>query len=104
MISVTRFRLGRSSVAILSVTVALLISLLLRPVFGTFAALFIAAVALNIWYGGLWAGLLNPGLSFVASRYFLLQFQQASDFPTSFSLIEFFFVGLFFNAFFAPLP
>ncbi len=105
MLSVIRFRLGRFSVVISSVIVALILSSLLRPLFGSFAVLFIGAVALNVWYGGLWSGLLTTLLSTIAYAYYLLLPQPSVELglPIAIQLSEFVFIGLLLNALYAGL-
>jgi K+-sensing histidine kinase KdpD len=81
---------------ILSVTGALLFSALLRPVFGNLAVLYIGAVALNVWYGGLWSGLLTTLLSAIAYAYYLLLAQPSMELgrPLAIQLSELVFIGL----------
>ncbi len=55
------------------VAIALLLTLLLKPLLGTTnLPLFYAAVAISVWYGGMAAGLLATVLSTLAIQYFFL--------------------------------
>ncbi|HEY6402215.1 MAG TPA: histidine kinase dimerization/phospho-acceptor domain-containing protein, partial [Blastocatellia bacterium] len=68
-----RSALLRSAMAALAVTVALLLSLRLRPWLEDSVFLFFfPAVMVSAWYGGLWHGLLATFLSLLAIDYFLL--------------------------------
>ncbi|MEW6296278.1 MAG: PAS domain S-box protein [Thermodesulfobacteriota bacterium] len=63
----------RYSAAVVSAGVALLLTLLLRPLIApTFFLLFFAAVVLSAWYGGLGPGLLATALAGLGSSYFLV--------------------------------
>src|SRR5687768_13478892 len=63
----------RYIVAIGAAVVALVLSLLLRPIIEpTPFLLFFAAVALSAWYGGLLPGCLTAALAVVATNYFLI--------------------------------
>jgi signal transduction histidine kinase len=62
-----------SGIAALSVTAALLLSLLFQsPTNEANFLLFVAAVMISAWYGGLGAGLMATALAVFASSYFLL--------------------------------
>ena len=66
-------RLGNYLVAGGAVALALLIALLLLPVTGNIPfVIFVAAVMVSAWYGGLGPGLLATALAVVASGYFLI--------------------------------
>jgi signal transduction histidine kinase len=62
----------RYSTAMASVLLALLLALALEPLMGhvPFSALFLAAVMLSTWYGGLGPGLLATALAALAVNYF----------------------------------
>ena len=63
----------RYGVALGIVVVALLLSLLFRPIIDPNPfILFFAAVAISAWYSGLWAGLLSAILSLVMTDYFII--------------------------------
>src|SRR5438105_15505641 len=63
----------RYSVALGSVVVSLLLSLLFRPIIEPNPfILFFAAVAVSAWYSGLLAALLTAIASLVAANYFLI--------------------------------
>ena len=63
----------RYGIAVLSVATGLLLSLLLQPLANeTNFLLFVAAVMISAWYGGLGAGLLATALAVLVSSYFLL--------------------------------
>lgn len=60
-------------IAVISPLVALMIELLIRPVMGeTPFLLFVGAVMISSWYGGLGPGMLAIALSVLASTYFLV--------------------------------
>lgn len=66
-------RLMRYGVAVLSVALALMLTLLLQPLLSpTALPLFFLAVTFSVWYGGRGAGFVATVLSVLASRYFLL--------------------------------
>jgi sigma-B regulation protein RsbU (phosphoserine phosphatase) len=68
-----RMRLLPYGIALLSCTAATLLTLLLGPLIGTSALLlFLAAVAISAWYGGLGPGLLATAFNALASKYLLL--------------------------------
>ena len=70
---VTRSQLLRYNIALFSVALALLLTLLLHSLLTpAVLALFYAAVAISTWYGGLWPGLLATAMSTLAFNYFLL--------------------------------
>lgn len=70
---VTRSQLLHYNIALFSVALALLLTLLLHSVLTpAVLALFYAAVAISTWYGGLWPGLLATAMSTLAFNYFLL--------------------------------
>lgn len=73
MLKLTRSRLQRYSVAVLTVVVALLLTQLLwrliEPTL-TLYPLFFAAVMVSSWYGGLGPGLLATALAALACIYF----------------------------------
>ena len=63
----------RYTVAIGAAVVALVLSLLVRPILEpTPFLLFFAAIALSAWYGGLLPGCLTTALALVATNYFLI--------------------------------
>src|SRR5690242_1397393 len=63
----------RYSVALGVVVIALLLSILFRPIVDPNPfILFFAAVAVSAWYGGLYAGLLSALVSLVVTNYFLI--------------------------------
>jgi PAS domain S-box-containing protein len=68
-----RLLLETYTVALLAVSAALLLTLLLQPLLQpTIFLLFFAAVAVSAWYGGLKPGLLATGLSVLTVSYFFL--------------------------------
>jgi signal transduction histidine kinase len=71
---VSRIRLLlRYSIPVFSVTAGLMLSLLLAPLTNEAAfLLFVAAVMVSAWYGGLGASLLATALAVLTSSYFLL--------------------------------
>ncbi|MEH1925198.1 PAS domain S-box protein [Nostoc sp.] len=88
------FQLVRYSVAVLIVTSALMIMLMLDPwlsMSGTPFLLFFSAVMLSAWYGGLKSGLLATSLSALLSNYFFLP----PVFELSFDLSNCVRIGLF---------
>lgn len=73
MMRVTRSTLPRYAVAVLTVTPALLLTLLLRPwLEHSVFLIFFPAVMVSAWYGGLWPGLAATLLSSLAIDYYLL--------------------------------
>ncbi|MEH1888647.1 MAG: DUF4118 domain-containing protein [Nostoc sp.] len=66
----TRYLLAPYAVTLLAVGSALLLTLLLQPLLkSTIFLLFLAAVAVSAWYGGMEAGLLATALSTLAVSY-----------------------------------
>jgi len=73
MMRMTRSTLPRYAVAVLAVTMALLLTLLLWPWLGhSVFLIFFLAVMVSAWFGGLWPGLAATLLSSLAIDYFLL--------------------------------
>src|SRR3712207_92610 len=73
MVNVIRSRLPRYGAAVLSVTLALLLTQLLgSPIQLVISPLFFAAVMWSAWYGGLKPGLLSTILAILAINYFLM--------------------------------
>ncbi len=69
-----RPRLAPYAVALLAVSSALLLTLLLQPLLNpTIFLLFFAAVAVSAWYGGMEVGILATILSTLAVNYFFIQ-------------------------------
>jgi PAS domain S-box-containing protein len=69
-----RLLLATYAVALLVVSAALLLTLLLQPLLKpTIFLLFFAAVAVSAWYGGIKPGLLATGLSVLTVSYFFLE-------------------------------
>lgn len=69
-----RPRLKLYAVAVLAVSSALLLTLLLQPLLEpTVFMLFFAAVAVSAWYGGMEAGILATALSTLAVNYFFIK-------------------------------
>ncbi len=69
-----RPRLAPYAVALLAVSSALLLTLLLQPLLNpTIFLLFFAAVAVSAWYGGMKVGILATILSTLAVNYFFIQ-------------------------------
>src|SRR5258706_9009887 len=63
----------RYGVALGTLTLAIVLSLLFRSLIGPVPfILFFAAVAVNAWYGGLRAGLLTPPVSVLLTNYFFI--------------------------------
>lgn len=74
MLKVTRSRLQRYGVAVLAVTIALLLKLLLDRLIEIESPflLFFAAVMVSTWYGGMGSGTLATALAALVSDYFFL--------------------------------
>jgi PAS domain S-box-containing protein len=73
MLPVASARKWRYLVAVISVLIALLVSILLQPLTQSYAIIvFLAAVAVNMGYGGLGSGLLTIALSTVIYILFLI--------------------------------
>lgn len=73
MLNLKRSPLGRYSVAVLAVVLALLLTQLLRWWFEpSIYPLFFAAVMFSSWYGGIGPGLLATALAALACAYFLI--------------------------------
>ncbi|WGV24694.1 hybrid sensor histidine kinase/response regulator [Halotia branconii] len=69
-----RLRFAPYAVALLAVSIALLLTLLLQPLLNpTVFLLFFAAVAVSAWYGGMEVGILAIILSTLAVNYFFIQ-------------------------------
>jgi PAS domain S-box-containing protein len=74
MLKVTRSQLLGYGVAVLTVVVALLLTLLLQPLMGQLVfPFFYAAVAISAWYGGMVPGLLAAILSAFVTDFFFLE-------------------------------
>ena len=99
MLKLTRSRLQRYSVAVLTVVVALLLTQLLwrliKPTL-TLYPLFFAAVMVSSWYGGLGPGLLATALAALACVYFLIPplYSLAGSWSSMVGLIQFVLVAL----------
>ncbi len=99
MLNLTRSRLQRYSVAVLTVVVALLLTQLLwrliKPTL-TLYPLFFAAVMVSSWYGGLGPGLLATALAALACVYFLIPplYSLAGSWFSMVGLIQFVLVAL----------
>lgn len=73
MSNATHSLLLRYSISVFGPALALLLTLLLPPLFyQTVLALFIVAVTLSVWWGGLGAGLLSVALSTLFLNFFIL--------------------------------
>jgi len=73
MLSLKRSQLQRYSVAVLAVVVALLLTQLLRPLLKpSLYPLFLAAVMVSSWYGGIGPGLVTTALAALACAYFFI--------------------------------
>ena len=74
MLQETPFKLRKYGVAVIAVAIALLLKLLLKPLFVTETPfiLFFAAVMISAYYGGMRAGLLATTLAAVVSNYLFL--------------------------------
>lgn len=73
MLNLKRSQLQRYSVAVLVVVVALLLTQLLRPLLKpTLYPLFLAAVMVSSWYGGIGPGLVTIALATLACAYFFI--------------------------------
>lgn len=71
--NLTRSQLQRYSIAVLTVLVALLLTKLLWPLIKpTLYPLFLAAVMVSSWYGGIIPGLLSTALAALAVAYFFI--------------------------------
>ncbi|MEH1982020.1 MAG: PAS domain S-box protein [Nostoc sp.] len=95
-------QLLRYSIAVLIVTSALMIMLMLDPwlsMSGTPFLLFFSAVMLSAWYGGLKSGLLATSLSALLSNYFFLPpvFELSFDLSNSVRIGLFALQGLLFS-------
>ncbi|MBE9178984.1 PAS domain S-box protein [Oculatella sp. LEGE 06141] len=73
MVDVKRTDFQRYGVAVVSVAVALVLTLLLRPLLAqSIFAFFIAAVTISAWYGGMKPGLVATVLSTLLAGYFFI--------------------------------
>ncbi|WP_017314134.1 ATP-binding response regulator [Mastigocladopsis repens] len=105
MLRLTRSRLQRYSVAIITVLLALLLTRLLWPLQKlTVYPLFFAAVMVSSWYGGMGPGLVATVLSALACAYFfLLPHSLAVSLPGIIGLVQFVLVALLINSLNAAL-
>lgn len=97
MLNWTRFLLNRYSVAILTVTVAVLLTQLLwRLLNPTLYPLFLAAIVVSSWYGGIGPGLLSTLLAALVCAYFFLPplYSLTVSWPQSLGLLQFVLVAL----------
>lgn len=79
MSNATRSPLLRYSFSVISTALALLLTLLLRPLLSqTVLALFFAAVTVSAWYGGLGSGLLSTALSTIFINFLVLPLYTAA--------------------------
>ncbi|MBN3959629.1 PAS domain S-box protein [Nostoc sp. NMS8] len=95
-------KLVRYSIAVLIVTSALILMLMLDPwlsMSGTPFLLFFSAIMLSAWYGGLKSGLLATSLSALLSNYFFLPpvFELSFDLSNSVRIGFFALQGLLFS-------
>src|SRR5262245_58644003 len=74
---------ARSGVAVTAPALALLVNLSVPQLQHTPGVLFVAAVAVTAWAGGLWPGLVATALSVLALDYFLVPEYHALDFGPS---------------------
>jgi signal transduction histidine kinase len=88
--------LGRGGLAVLFVTLAVALTLLVPPLDQAPYALFFAAVVATAWYGGSWASLLATTLSILALDFFFLspRYALGTDLPDSVRLGAFLFGGV----------
>ncbi|NJO51470.1 MAG: DUF4118 domain-containing protein, partial [Leptolyngbyaceae cyanobacterium RM2_2_4] len=107
MLNVNRSQLQRYGVAVLSVGLALLLTILLEALIQPkILILFFAAVTVSVWFGELTGGLAATGLSIVAIAYFFSPplYSLAIDSSTDrFQLITFGLVGLLISSLNADL-
>ncbi|BAY09112.1 hybrid sensor histidine kinase/response regulator [Calothrix sp. NIES-2098] len=102
MLRVIDPRILRYGMAVLSVAVALLLTLILQPVLNkSILVIFFAAVAISNWYGGFKPGLLATILAVLVSDYFFIP-PVHSVTPTSWEnvaqLVVFIFVSVLINS------
>ncbi|MUG91412.1 DUF4118 domain-containing protein [Scytonema sp. UIC 10036] len=101
MLKLTRFHLQRYGVAVITVLLALVLTRLLWSLQKlSLYPLFLAAVMVSSWYGGLGAGLLAIVLSALASIYFFIApiHSLAVTIPSIVGLIQFVLVALLINS------
>jgi PAS domain S-box-containing protein len=105
MLKLTRSRLQRYSVAIITVLLALLLTRLLWPLQKlSIYPLFFAAVMVSSWYGGMEPGLVATVLSALACAYFfLLPHSLAVSLPGIIGLVQFVLVAVLINSLNAAL-
>lgn len=105
MLKLTRSRLQRYSVAIITVLLALLLTRLLWPLQKlTVYPLFFAAVMVSSWYGGMEPGLVTTVLSALACAYFFLDpYSLTVTLPGIVGLVQFVLVALLINSLNAAL-
>ncbi|MFN6497855.1 MAG: PAS domain S-box protein [Nostoc sp. DedQUE01] len=102
MLHIHYSQLLRYGIAVLNVTLALVLMLMLNPwlsMSGTPFLLFFSAVMVSAWYGGLKSGLLATFLSVLLSNYFFLPpvFQLSFDLSNSVRIGLFALQGLLFS-------
>jgi PAS domain S-box-containing protein len=105
MLKLTRSRLQRYGVAIITVLLALLLTWLLWPLQKlSIYPLFFAAVVVSSWYGGMEPGLVATVLSALACAYFfLLPHSLAVSLPGIIGLVQFVLVAVLINSLNAAL-
>ncbi|BAZ20665.1 multi-sensor hybrid histidine kinase [Kalymmatonema gypsitolerans NIES-4073] len=105
MLKLTRSRLQRYGVAIITVLLALLLTRLLWPLQKlSIYPLFFAAVVVSSWYGGMEPGLVATVLSALACAYFfLLPHSLAVSLPGVVGLVQFVLVAVLINSLNAAL-
>ena len=105
MLRLTRSRLQRYGVAIITVLLALLLTWLLWPLQKlSIYPLFFAAVVVSSWYGGMEPGLVATVLSALACAYFfLLPHSLAVSLPGIIGLVQFVLVAVLINSLNAAL-
>lgn len=97
MLNLKHSQLQRYSVAVLAVVVALLFTQLLRPLLKpTLYPLFLGAVMVGSWYGGIGPGLLTTALATLACAYFFIPplYLLAIDGDGIIGLIQFVLIAL----------
>lgn len=106
MLRLRRSQLQRYSVAIITVVMALLLTQLLWDLHKlTLYPLFLAAVMVSSWYGGIGPGLVATVLSALASIYFFIApiYSLAVSLPAIVGLVQFVLVALLINSLNAAL-
>jgi len=95
MLNLKRSQLQRYSVAVLAVVVALLLTQLLYPLLKpTLYPLFLAAVMVSSWYGGIGPGLVTTALAGLVCAYFFIPPLYSFDVYDIIGLLQFVLVAI----------